>query len=94
MTALDSLRTKLIDLRVRLSSSEGKLVIDAPAGVLTPEIKSELTEHKPALMAAMSGGLSNADADARIRDLVWDGTSLADVIENGRRHNEEVRKRR
>ena len=31
---------------------------------------------------------------AQIASLNWDGTSLADLIESGRRHNEEVRNRR
>jgi hypothetical protein len=94
MTALDDLRIKLIDLRVRLSASGDKLVIDAPAGALTPELRSELAEHKPALLDCMSGGISDADALAQIAALTWDGTSLADVIDIGRRHNKEVGKRK
>jgi hypothetical protein len=94
MTTIDDLRTKLIDLKVRLSINNGKLVVDAPAGALTPELRSELTEHKPALLDCMSGGISDADALAQIAALTWDGTSLADQVESGRRHNKEVGKRK
>jgi hypothetical protein len=94
MTAIDSLRTKLIDLRVRLSASGGKLVVDAPAGALTPELRSELAAHKGALLDCMSGGLSDAHALEQITAIGWNETSLADVIDSGGQHNEEVRKRR
>ena len=91
MTAIDDIRTKLIDLKVRLSASGGKLVVDAPAGVLTPELKSELVEHKAALVTSMSGGISDADALEQIVAIRWNDTSLSDVIESGRKHNERVR---
>jgi TubC N-terminal docking domain len=94
MTALEDLRTRLIDMKVRLSASGGKLVVDAPAGVLTSELKAELAEHKPALLDCMSGGISDVDALAQIASLKWDDISLAGLIESGRRHTEEVNKRK
>ena len=94
MTAIDNLRTRLIDLRIRLSIRSGKLVVDAPAGALTPELRSELADHKPALLDCMSGGMSDAQALEQIAAIRWNDTPLAEVIESGRQHNEEVRKQK
>ena len=40
---------------VQLTANGDKLHISAPAGVLTPELRAELVEHKAALMAALTG---------------------------------------
>ena len=39
---------------IRLSATDGKLRVDAPAGVMTAEIKAELTMHKPELLALLA----------------------------------------
>ncbi len=43
-------------LGVRLSFSGDKLVADAPLGAVTPEIKTALLIHKPALLALLACG--------------------------------------
>ncbi len=42
-------------LNVKLSLAGDKLRFEAPAGVLTPEIKEALRQHKAALIALLSG---------------------------------------
>ena len=49
---LPELRACLDRLGVRLSV---RLVVDAPVGVLTPEVKAALADHKPALLALLVG---------------------------------------
>ena len=39
---------------IRLSVDGGKLVIEAPAGVVKPDLLARLRQHKPELMAALS----------------------------------------
>ena len=46
-------RTLLDDLRSRdvlLDADEGRLVVDAPAGVVTEDLRASLVEHKPRLL--------------------------------------------
>jgi hypothetical protein len=59
---LDDLTATLDTLGVRLSA---RLVVDAPYGVLTPEIKSALSAHKPALLARLAAGGDEADVQSR-----------------------------
>src|SRR5262245_15440861 len=49
---LPALQSYLDHFGIRVSL---KLVVDAPAGVLTREIKAELVRHKPALLAVLVG---------------------------------------
>jgi len=41
---------------IRLSVADGKLVVEAPAGVVKPELLARLKQHKAALVAALSAG--------------------------------------
>lgn len=54
MTAAE-LMDKLERLGVKLSISGDKLRLQAPVGVITPELKEAVLKHKPALMALLSG---------------------------------------
>ena len=49
---LPELQSCLDHLGVTLSL---RLVVDAPAGVLTPEVRSALADHKPALLGLLVG---------------------------------------
>ena len=49
---LPELQSCLDHLGVKLSL---RLVVDAPAGVMTPEIKTALAAHKPRLLALLAG---------------------------------------
>jgi hypothetical protein len=54
MTAVVELRSRLESLNVKLSTSRRKLIVDAPAGALTPDIRAALVEHKEAILDAMA----------------------------------------
>jgi hypothetical protein len=54
MNALDLL-AELKRLNVKLSLAGDKLRLEAPAGVLTPELKEALRQHKAALKALLLG---------------------------------------
>ena len=99
---LPELMDALNDLRVSFSV---RLVIDAPAGVITPEIRQSLADHKLEIIARLvqrdsaplprywtAPNMSPADVVVMqaIRELAWDGTSLAEAIEAGRQWNAEV----
>lgn len=49
----EALLAELEQLNVKISLAGDKLHVDAPAGVLTPELKQELAKHKPELMALL-----------------------------------------
>jgi hypothetical protein len=99
---LPELMDALYVLRVSLSI---RLVVDAPAGVITPEIRQSLADHKTEIVARLAQrdsaplprywtapNLTPADVDAiqAIRELIWDGTSLTESIEAGRQWNAAV----
>ncbi len=46
-----ALLAELERLNVKISLAGDKLRLDAPAGVLTPELKKAVTKHKPELLA-------------------------------------------
>jgi len=54
MTPIDLL-AELERLNVKVSLAGDKLRLEAPAGVLTPELKEALRQHKAALIALLSG---------------------------------------
>ena len=54
MTPLDLL-AELERRNVKVSLAGDKLRLEAPAGVLTPDMKEALVKHKPALMSLLSG---------------------------------------
>ena len=47
---------------IRLSVDGGKLVIEAPAGVVKPDLLARLRQHKPELMEALTSGPAEAQA--------------------------------
>ncbi len=47
---IEELAARLKTLNIRLSSTDGKLVIDAPRGSLTPELRDELAAHRDQLI--------------------------------------------
>ncbi len=53
MTIVEELLTRLASLDVRLDVDGDQLRIDAPKGVLNPELKQELVKHKPTLIALL-----------------------------------------
>ena len=52
---LDDLLNDLRTLGGAVSVADGKLRIEAPAGVLTPELRAELAAHKEAILAHLTG---------------------------------------
>jgi hypothetical protein len=52
---LAELTSVLDSLDVQFSTRGGELVIDAPDGALTDQIRAALRQHKPALIARLSG---------------------------------------
>ena len=95
MTTLAELQTELVDLDIKVSVSKDKLIVDAPVGALTPEIKAALKVHKSELISRQHApGMSDFDALNAIGRIIWDGTSLARVYRAVRQYNEEVRKRK
>jgi TubC N-terminal docking domain len=52
---LPELQSCLDRLGVKLSLRGDRLAVDAPAGVMTEEIKAALAAHKPALLAMLAG---------------------------------------
>jgi hypothetical protein len=51
---VDELLTELSRLSVKVTINEDRLHIDAPAGVLTPELRAALAEHKALLLQQLS----------------------------------------
>jgi amino acid adenylation domain-containing protein len=60
-----ALLTKLRGLGVRVWADEGRLRYAAPTGVLTPELRAELTEGKSALLALVEQVANRADGATR-----------------------------
>ncbi len=54
MNTLDLL-AELKRLNVKLSLAGDKLRLEAPAGILTPQLKQAIKQHKPALIALLAG---------------------------------------
>jgi hypothetical protein len=52
---LPELQTCVVKLGIVLSAVDGKLIVNAPAGVITPELRATLLDHKPALLAHLTG---------------------------------------
>jgi hypothetical protein len=74
------------DLLAALDAREvqlaARLVVDAPAGALTPELREALTAHKPLLLQRVVRGMVWAEL-SRMR---WEGADEAPGIDNpGRR---------
>jgi amino acid adenylation domain-containing protein len=61
MNDLNSLLTKLKTIDVKLSVEGDRLRINAPSGVLTPELKTELSMHKTQLLDLMRQVAPNRD---------------------------------
>jgi hypothetical protein len=57
---LRELESCLDSLGVKLAARGDKLCVDAPAGVLNPQLRAALAEHKPALLLR----LASAETDA------------------------------
>src|SRR5688572_11418992 len=53
MTAQELLE-RLTSRGVRLAATEGRLRFDAPAGVMSPELRRELAQHKPELLVLLA----------------------------------------
>jgi hypothetical protein len=87
---------------IGISARDGKLILDAPAGAVTPELRADLTACKPSLLALLDGrwvipDLTSEEAAAIGAILDWaldDRTSISDVIESGRQWNQVVMKSR
>jgi hypothetical protein len=52
---LPELQSCLDSVGVVVTARGDRLVVDAPAGALTPALKSELLAHKPALLGLLAG---------------------------------------
>lgn len=53
--SIDALRAHLATAGVRLTVSGDTLRVIAPAGTLTPALRQAITDHKPALIEALTG---------------------------------------
>ena len=51
---VDDLLTELSRLSVKITINGDRLHIDAPAGVLTPQLRAALAEHKPLLLQRLT----------------------------------------
>lgn len=51
----EALLTELNRLNVKISLAGDKLHVEAPAGVLTPDLKEAMRQYKPALMTLLRG---------------------------------------
>jgi hypothetical protein len=87
---------------IGISERDGKLVVDAPMGVLTQELRADLAAYKSALLPLLASplscwvdpGLTPEEAAALDVILDWpldDHTSLAESIESGQRRNNSIR---
>ena len=59
MTAIDIIN-QVQTIGIRLASKNGKLVIDAPKGVLTEDLKHKLKAHKAELLTALEESIGAA----------------------------------
>ncbi len=65
MRSIPELLQALSELDIRLGVEEGRLRIDAPKGALTSELREELGQRKPELLALLSQGSALAESAAR-----------------------------
>jgi hypothetical protein len=72
---LPQLQSRLVRLGIILSALEDELVVDAPVGVLTPDLKAALVTHKAALLGQLTGvvprSAPSAGAGWRQRVACW-----------------------
>jgi hypothetical protein len=52
---LPELQACLDRIGVKVSARGDRLIVNAPPGVMSPELRAALASHKPALMARLSG---------------------------------------
>jgi hypothetical protein len=106
IVTLLALTQLLTSKKIGISVRRDKLVVNGPSEAMTPELRAELTLHKPALLAMLAAigdgppARSWTARDASLLDLavveacrLWpldDRASIAELIEQGRRHNETV----
>jgi hypothetical protein len=96
-----NLVSRLTSLKIGVSVRGGRLIIDSPKGLLTPELKAELAAHKPALVALFEPEFKYWTApnltprEVRTLEAIvgdpWPELSLAESIELGRKWNADVR---
>jgi hypothetical protein len=51
---LEALIAEAARLRIRLEARGDRLHVEAPAGVVTPTLRDQLTQHKPGLLALLA----------------------------------------
>lgn len=61
--------TRLRDLDIQVSAENGKLRVNAPKGALTPDIRAELTQRKPDLIALLTESVDAVSPVPRDGDL-------------------------
>jgi hypothetical protein len=65
---------------VHLSATAGRLIVNAPAGFITPVICAELTAHKPELLRLLATNEPDADGWT-LADVMYDWSERAAVLE-------------
>jgi hypothetical protein len=65
---------------VILEEREGRLRVDAPTGVLTPEVRDSLARHKRELLAMLAADPADYDNWAPLDDVPVAWTDRPDVI--------------
>jgi hypothetical protein len=64
MSGAASLLSNLREAGISIRSADGRLIVEAPAGVVTAQMRAELARHKTELVAALEssmGHLTRAD---------------------------------
>ena len=64
MSTVSHLLTKLGDLGVTLRADGTRLLVQAPGGVITPELRTEMARRKVKILAAIQGTSRAANEDA------------------------------
>ena len=68
MADFSPLLAECVQAGIRLSVADGKLVVEAPAGVVKPELLARLKQHKAALLAALSARPAAPVAEPKLLD--------------------------
>ncbi len=69
---MQKLLTTLSALNAKLELRDGKLHVNAPAGVMTPELQKEIARHKDALIAKLQSAAQEGGADEELPQIVPD----------------------
>ena len=71
-----SLLVKLTAAGVSIGSDGGRLIVEAPPGVLTADLRTTLVRSKAELLAALEGSTHRADQDPALTHAVKENAGL------------------